>query len=140
MKRTRALLAIGCACIVPFSLIACGDDGDDNGAAATTTTKTSAPEDVIAPDTKVAAGLTGLGKLATSISETTNTNAARLKAKGLEAFWAPVEGTVKRNEPDMYATIEEDLSLLESGDPAKTKTGAEELNDTVDAYLAAHPA
>jgi hypothetical protein len=139
MKRTRALLAIGCACIVPFSLIACGDDGDD-GAAATTTTKSSAPEDVIAPDAKVAAGLTGLGKLATSISQTTNANAAKLKAKGLETFWAPVEGTVKRNEPDMYATIEEDLSLLESGEPAKTKAGAEELNETVDAYLAAHPA
>jgi hypothetical protein len=140
MKRTRALLAIGCACIVPFSLIACGDDKDDSAAATTATTTTSAPEDVIAPDTKVAAGLTGLKKLATSISQTTSTAAAKLKAKGLEAFWAPVEGTVKRNEPDMYATIEEDLSLLESGEPAKTKTGASELNDTVDAYLAAHPA
>src|SRR3954451_22854933 len=139
MKRTRALLAIGCACIVPFSLIACGEDKDDNAAGTTTTTETSAPEDVIAPDTKVAAGLTGLGKLATSISETTNTAAAKAKAEGLEAFWAPVEGTVKRNEPDMYSTIEEDLSLLEPGTAAKTKTGAQEMGETVDAYIAKHP-
>ena len=51
-----------------------------------------------------------------------------------------VEGTVKKNEPDMYATIEEDLSLLESGDETKTKTGATELSKTVDEYLAKHPA
>ena len=145
MKRSRALLAIGWACVVPFGLIACGDDNDDGGSAATATTaapppaETTAPEDVIAPDARVAVGLKGLGKLATNVSETADADAAKLKAKGLEALWAPVEGTVKKNEPDMYATIEEDLSLLESGEPDKTKAGAEELNETVDAYLATHP-
>jgi len=139
MKRTRALLAIGCACFVPFSLVAC----DDASAPAATTgaagTDTTAPKDVIAPDAKVAAGLTGLKRLATDVSTQSDSAAAKRKAAGLEGFWAPVEGTVKRNEPDLYSTIEEDLSLLESGDPSKTKTGAREMGDTVDAYLTKHP-
>ena len=32
MKRTRALLAVGCACVFPFSLIACGDSKGDKAA------------------------------------------------------------------------------------------------------------
>ena len=50
-----------------------------------------------------------------------------------------VEGTVKKNDPDSYATIEEDLSLLESGDQKKTKTGATEMSKIVDGYLAKYP-
>jgi hypothetical protein len=143
MKRTRGLLAIGCACVVPFGLIACGDDKNDTAAAPATTetatTATSAPEDVLAPDAQVATGLTGLKNLAAEVGKETDSAASKKKAEGLEGFWAPVEGTVKRNEPDMYSTIEEDLSLLESGTAAKTKTGAQEMGETVDAYLAKHP-
>jgi hypothetical protein len=137
MKRTRALLAVGCACVFPFSLIACGDSKDDK--AATPATTTAAPEDVIAPDAQVATGLTGLKRLAAEVGRETDTAAAKQKAAGLEGFWKPVEGTVKQKEPDMYATIEEDLSLLESGAADKTRTGAREMGDTVDAYLARHP-
>ena len=50
-----------------------------------------------------------------------------------------MEGTVKKNDPDRYATIEEDLSLLESGDQAKAKTGAAEMTKVVDAYLVKYP-
>jgi hypothetical protein len=138
MKRTRVLVAIGCACVFPFSLIACGDSKDDK-AAAPATTETTTPEDVIAPDAQVATGLTGLKQLAAEVGKETETAAAKAKAEGLEGFWAPVEGAVKRNEPDMYSTIEEDLSLLESGEASKTKTGAQEMGETVDAYLAKHP-
>jgi hypothetical protein len=139
MKRTRVLLAVGCACVFPFSLIACGDSKDDTAAAPATTTETAAPEDIIAPDTQVATGLTGLKQLAVDVSKEADPAASKKKAAGLEGFWKPVEGTVKQKEPDMYATIEEDLSLLESGTPSKTKTGAREMGDTVDAYLAKHP-
>lgn len=137
MKRARYLLALGCACALSVSLIACGDSKDDDGAAATTTT--AAPESVFAPDAEVATGLTDLKATAIDVSEETDEAAAKRTAEGLETHWAPVEGTVKKNEPDMYATIEEDLSLLESGKAAKTKTGADEIGKTVDAYLAKHP-
>ncbi len=138
MKRLRYLLALGAACL-SVSLIACGDSDDDKATATTTTAAAAAPEDVIAPDDQVATGLTGLKALAVDVSEVADSEASEKKAEGLEGFWEPVEGTVKQKEPDMYATIEEDLSLLESGDAAKTKSGAEEMGETVDAYLAKHP-
>lgn len=139
MKRLRYLLALGCACAFSVSLIACGDNKDDKATTTATTEAAAAPEDVIAPDAKVATGLTGLKALAAEVGAETDAAASKTKAEGLEAFWAPVEGTVKKNEADMYATIEEDLSLLESGDAKKTKSGADEMGATVDAYLAKHP-
>jgi hypothetical protein len=139
MKRSRYLLALGCACVVSVSLVACGDDSKNDTTVTATATTAAAPEDVIAPDTKVATGLGGLKQLAADVSKETDAAASKAKAEGLEGFWAPVEGTVKKNEPDMYATIEEDLSLLESGDAKKTKAGADEMGQTVDAYLAKHP-
>lgn len=137
MKRLRHLLALGCACAVTVSLISCGDSDEKSGAA--TTTATAAPEDVFAPDAQVAAGLKALVGVAAGVSHQADAAASKKASEGLEPEWAPVEGTVKRNEPDMYATIEEDLSLLESGVAAKTKAGAAEISDTVDAYLAKHP-
>jgi hypothetical protein len=138
MKRTRYLLALGFVCALPFGLIACGDD-DKKAAATATTEAAEAPEDVIAPDSEVATGLAGLKDKAVEVSKETDVAAAKKTAEELEDFWAPVEGTVKKNEPDMYSTIEEDLSLLESGEPAKTKSGADEMGETVDAYLAKYP-
>jgi hypothetical protein len=138
MKRLRYLFALGCACAASVSLISCGDSkGDGSGAAATTATV--APESILAPDTEVATGLQNLKQLAVDISKETDPAASKQASAGLETYWKPVEGTVKKNEPDIYSTIEEDLSLLESGDAAKTKTGATEMGTTVDAYLAKHP-
>jgi hypothetical protein len=138
MKRVRNLLALGCAFALSVSLISCGDGKDEGGGAAATTT-TAAPESVFAPDAEVATGLTDLKAVAVDVSKQTDEAAAKKAAAGLEAHWAPVEGTVKKNEPDIYSTIEEDLSLLESGQAAKTKIGADEMGKTVDAYLAKHP-
>jgi hypothetical protein len=139
MKRLRFLLALGCACVMSVSLVACGDNKDEKATTTATATTAAAPEDVIAPDARVATGLGGLKQLAADVGKETDGAASKAKAEGLEGFWAPVEGTVKKNEPDMYATIEEDLSLLESGDVKKTKAGADEMGQTVDAYLAKHP-
>lgn len=139
MKRLRYLLALGCASVVSVSLISCGNDdkaGSNAGAAAATT---AAPEEVFAPDAQVAAGLESLKTVAVAISKVPDSAASKKLSEGLEPVWKPVEGSVKKNEPDIYATIEEDLSLLESGEAAKTKTGADELGKTVDAYLAKHP-
>jgi len=145
MKRLRFLLVVGALTTGAFGLVACGDSDDSAGTnaapVATTTTEEAggAPEDVIAPDAAVATGLAGLKALAAEIGAETDAAAGKAKSEGLEGFWAPVEGTVKKNEPDLYSTIEEDLSLLESGDAKKAKTGADEMGETVDAYLAKYP-
>jgi hypothetical protein len=135
MKRTRHLLAIGCACAGALGLIACGDANDKSAE----TTAAPAPESRLAPDAEVSTGLKGLVQVAQGISKVRDAAASKKASNGLEPIWMKVEGTVKKNEPDMYATIEEDLSLLESGDAKKTKTGADEMASTVDAYLAKHP-
>jgi hypothetical protein len=134
MSRSRSLLAVSCICAVPL-VAGCG--GDDERAAAPAATE--APESRIAPDAAVTAGLKGLVVVAEGISRLPDEAASKKASQGLEPVWMKVEGTVKQNEPDLYATIEEDLSLLESGDQAKTKAGAAEISETVDAYLAKHP-
>lgn len=136
MRRTRHLLTLGFACVASLGLVACGDDDKDAGSA---TTATVAPESVFAPDAQVAAGLKSLVKVADAISKVSDEAASKKASEGLEPVWAPVEGTVKKNDADSYATIEEDLSLLESGDHKKTATGAAEISKVVDGYLAKYP-
>ena len=135
MKRTLHLVALAGLAAGLLVSGACG--GDDETAASGSE---SAPESRIAPDAEVTAGLKALVVVADGISKVSNETASKKLSEGLEPVWMKVEGTVKKNEPDMYATIEEDLSLLESGDQTKTKTGAAELSKTVDEYLAKHPA
>ncbi len=134
MKRTLRALAL--ASVSAGLLVSGGCGGDDKKA----TSSDPAPESQIAPDTEVAVGLKALVGVATGISKIPNATASKKASDGLEPVWMKVEGTVKKNEPDMYARIEEDLSLLESGDQGKTKSGATELSKTVDEYLAKHPA
>jgi hypothetical protein len=135
MSRARHLIVLGIACTASVGLIACGDD-DKGGTAKTTTV---APESQFAPDAEVASGLKALVTVAEGISRESDKAASKKASEGLEPVWMKVEGTVKKNDPDSYATIEEDLSLLESGDQQKTKTGATEMSKIVDGYLAKYP-
>lgn len=140
MGLTRYLLTVCCTGALALGATACGSDDKTATTGTTATTgSTAAPEDQFASDPVVAAGLQALVGVAEGISNIPDETASKKASDGLEPVWMKVEGTVKKNEPDMYATIEEDLSLLESGDQAKTKAGAKELSQTVDAYLAKHP-
>ena len=60
-------------------------------------------------------------------------------AEGLEEVWEPIEGTVKKNEPDLYLDIEDSFQRMESGDLDNAKRGAQAMRQAVDAYLAKHP-
>jgi len=140
MKRTRYLVAVGGICAIALGVSACGDsDKTADTPPATTAAAAAAPEAQLAPDAQVTTGLKDLVTVAEDISKQTDEVASKKASEGLEPVWMKVEGTVKTNEPDIYATIEEDLSLLESGDQEKTKMGADEMSATVDAYLAKHP-
>jgi hypothetical protein len=61
-------------------------------------------------------------------------------AEGLEPVWQPIEGTVRKNEPDLYLDVEDSFQRLESGDLDNAKKGARALNGAIDAYLAKHRA
>jgi hypothetical protein len=124
-----------------------GDENDGAGASATTTatststaSSTAAPEDHIAPDAQVATGLVSLKAVGAKAAAAADGDAAKAAAEGLEPVWQPIEGTVKKNEPDLYLEVEDSFQRLESGNLANAKKGAQALNTAVDAYLAKHPA
>lgn len=153
MSTVRARLAIVLAALAACAaLTACGG-GDDatSGDAATTATTSSAtaedsggedsgsPESRIAPDAEVTAGLRRLKGVAANVAAAEDGEAAKEAAEGLEGVWEPIEGTVKRNEPDLYLDVEDSFELLSSGDPGDARRGRQRLDQAVDAYLAKHP-
>jgi hypothetical protein len=144
MRTRRGRFALASAMVVAsVGLAGCGgDDGDSAGsssAGAATTAATAAPEDRIAPDAEVGAGLVKLKGVAAKVAGAADGAKAKQAAEGLEPVWQPIEGTVKKNEPDLYLDVEDSFQRLESGDLANAKKGAEALDTAVDAYLAKHP-
>jgi hypothetical protein len=135
-----ALVALGAG------LAACG--GDDGGSSsgstaasggAATTQAAASPEDTIAPDAAVGAGLVKLKAVAEKVAGAPDGDEAKAAAEGLEPVWQPIEGTVKKNEPDLYLDVEDSFERLESGDLDNAKQGEQDLEKAVDAYLAEHP-
>jgi hypothetical protein len=168
MSTVRARLAIALAALAASAaLAACGggDDGtsaSDGGAttspasapASTATTgdastseegsttedggadESGSPESRIAPDAAVTAGLRRLKGVAAAVAAAGGGHDAR---DAVEKVWQPIEGTVKRNEPDLYLDVEDSFELLSDGDATDAKRGAQRLGSAVDAYLAKHP-
>lgn len=62
----------------------------------------------------------------------------------IEPTWKPIEGTVKRNDENAYASMEEGFATLEKaaddGDAAAAAKGAAAISPTVQGYLAKYPA
>jgi hypothetical protein len=167
MSTVRARVAIALAALATCAaLAACGGADDDqaaNDAAATTSTATAppassspttqasdedatttqesdededSPESHIAPDAEVTAGLKQLKGVAATVAAAGGGDEAR---DAVEKVWQPIEGTVKRNEPDLYVDVEDSFELLSSGGSADARRGAQRLDQAVDAYLAKHP-
>ena len=141
--RGRLVLAAALGAL-SAGLAACGgDDGSASGggtaASSSATTQAASPEDTIAPDAAVGAGLVKLKGVAERIADSPDGDAAEAAAEGLEPVWQPIEGTVKKNEPDLYLDVEDSFERLESGDLDNAKQGAHDLEKAVDAYLAKHP-
>ena len=156
MSMVRARLAIALAALAAgAALSACGggDDGSaSSGDAAATATATAtapaspattedesgddSPESHIAPDAEVAAGLKRLKVVAATAAAGGGGNEAR---DAVETVWQPIEGTVKKNEPELYLDVEDSFELLSSGDSGDAKRGEQRLDQAIDAYLAKHP-
>jgi len=144
MSTLRGRLALGAAMVaIGVTLGACGGDDDSSSSAATseaaTTQAAAGPEDTIAPDAAVGAGLVKLKGVAEKVADASDADTSKAAAEGLETVWKPIEGTVKKNEPDLYLDIEDSFQRMESGDLANAKKGAQSMATAVDAYLAKHP-
>jgi len=145
MSTLRGRFALVAAMVaVGVALGACGgDDTNSSSGAATTdaaTTQAAAsPEDTIAPDAAVGAGLVKLKGVAEKVADASDADTSQAAAEGLETVWKPIEGTVKKNEPDLYLDVEDSFERLSSGDLDNAKQGEQDLTKAVDAYLAKHP-
>lgn len=138
---SRSTSAAAAALVALLTLTACGSDSD---ADSSTDPAVTSPEDHIADDAAVTAGL---GRMARTAATIASTVAAGTKVEDaqdqLEVDWQQVEGTVRQNEPDMYLEFEEDLGAIDKAAAAADATAtAESIADlaTVTAsYLAKHP-
>jgi hypothetical protein len=166
--RARLTIALA-ALTACAALAACGGGSDDqasSGAAATTSASSApagsadttqeagddstrqssgaddssddagSPESRIAPDAQVTAGLEQLKGVGATVAAAGGGDGAR---DAVEKVWQPIEGTVKKNEPDLYLDVEDSFELLSSGDAAKARQGSQRLDQAIDAYLAKHP-
>jgi hypothetical protein len=126
---------------VSVALAACGGDDESRGSSSSagTTQAAARPEDTIAPDAQVGAGLVKLKAVAKTVADAPDGEEAKAAAAGLETVWKPIEGTVKKNEPDLYLEIEDSFQRMDSGDLDNAKKGAAAMRSAVDDYLAKHP-
>jgi hypothetical protein len=138
--RGRFALAVAMLATV-FVLGACGGDDDSAGGSggAATTQAAASPEKTVAPDAQVGAGLVKLKGVAEKAADAPDGTESKEAAEGLEEVWKPIEGAVKKNEPDLYLDVEDSFERLSSGDLDNAKKGEAGLVKAVDAYLAKHP-
>jgi len=147
MSTLRGRFALVAAMVaLCVALGACGGDDSDSGSSssaasssAATTQAAAGPEDTIAPDAAVGAGLVKLKGVAEKVADASDADTSKEAAEGLETVWKPIEGTVKKNEPDLYLDVEDSFERLSSGDLDNAKQGEQDLTKAVDAYLAEHP-
>jgi hypothetical protein len=125
---------------------ACGDDSGSgsSGADPTESSGGTSPEDVIAPDSAVTAGLnqsiTDLHALADGVANGTATDA---QFEEVHEGWESIEGTVKQNNPEAYLGLEDALAAMQKAigdkDAAAAKQAASDFEADATAYLAEHP-
>ena len=143
MSTLRGRLAPLAAMVaLSVGLAACGGDDNDTSSASSsgaTTQAAASPEDTIAPDAAVGAGLVKLKGVAEKVAGAPDGDESNEASEGLETVWRPIEGTVKKNEPDLYLDIEDSFQRMESGDLDNAKKGATAMQEAVDDYLAKHP-
>ena len=144
MTTVRGRFALAAALVaLSAGLAACGGDDNDSASSgsssAATTQAAASPEDTIAPDAAVGAGLVKLKGVAEQVADAPDGDGSKEASEGLETVWKPIEGTVKKNEPDLYLDVEDSFERLSSGDLDNAKQGEQDLGKAVDAYLAKHP-
>jgi len=138
--RTGRRLAVAAmlAVVLPFSACSSDDDAADSGPT------TTSPEQKISSDAEVAAGLAQMQTLVDDLEAAGPDTAKAAAARdAMTPIWLGIEGTIKKNEPDIYVDIEDSMSLLSAsveGDEEKGATGIADIRTSITDYLAKYPA
>jgi hypothetical protein len=137
-----ALLSVGCSATTETGA---GTSTTAPGGSTAPGTAGSGAEYQLVPDAEVTAGLTEVRRLAQQIKSTLATDQAeaeRLSAQMYDA-WFEFEGTVRKNDKDLYLQMEDGLAAVKAGAeqnrPDKVDKGLVDLNAGADQYLAKHP-
>jgi hypothetical protein len=136
----RFVAALTACASITLLAAACGSDSK----AVSTTTPGTSPEEHLADDAAVTAGLGRMTATAATISATVAGGTKVDDAQDqLEVDWEQVEGTFRQNEPDLYLSVEEALNGIgtsaSTGNAADTGRFSTDLSTAVAAYLAKHP-
>lgn len=111
-----------------------------------TPTTSQAPEEKRATPAEVATGLRKIDETAKGVASKAGSDKAGAQALDaqIEPVWQTIEGTVKANSSDGYATFEDNFPSLESaasaGDATKAGTASTAISKAVADYLAKYPA
>jgi hypothetical protein len=99
----------------------------------------------LVPDAEVTAGLAEVRRLAAQIKATLATDQAEAERLSAEMYdvWFEFEGTVRKNEKNLYLQMEDGLAAVKAGAeqnrPDKVDKGLVDLDAGADQYLAKHP-
>ena len=135
MRRLKILAAVAITALLLFGGAACG--GDDKDADETETTGHE-----IVPDSQVTQGLAATQQLLADIESGKVADKTRA-LDAIEAGWASYEGTIKKNEVDLYLDFEDALAAFQkavkAGNSADTTTAKTRFAAAAQTYLAKHP-
>lgn len=139
--RALGRLAVVAMLVSTTFLGACSSD--DDSASTDSGPTTTAPEQKISTDAEVAAGLAQMTTLVDDLEAAgPDTQKAAAARDAMTPVWLSIEGTIKKNEPDIYVDIEDSMSLLSSsveGDEEKGALGLQDIRASMTDYLAKHP-
>jgi hypothetical protein len=141
MRISRSVRAALAVLLAAGTLAACGSSG---GSSATTPSTTS-PEEKVVPAAQVTAGLADVRAIATGLPAglASNPAQARTDVDRMYAKWFTFEGTVRKNDQNLYLTMEDGLSGMKIGvqgnKPDRVTRGLADFQQAADAYLKKHP-
>ena len=144
LRSTRILVAA--AGLTALAAGACSASKSATPPSSQTPTSSQAPEAQRASAADVATGLRKIDDTAKGVAAKAAGDKAGAQALDaqIEPVWKTIEGTVKANSQDGYATFEDSFGSLESaanaGDAAKAATASSAVSKAVADYLAKYPA
>jgi hypothetical protein len=137
MRTSRSVRASLAALLAVAALAACGSSG---GSSASTPSTTS-PEEKIVPAAEVTAGLAAVRAIAQGLPAglAADQAKARKDVDDMYAKWFTFEGTVRKNDQDLYLTMEDGLGGMKIGvqenKPDRVTRGLSDFEQAADAYL-----
>jgi len=142
MQVSRSVRTVAVALLTAGALAACGSSG---GGSSASTPTTQSPEEIIVPAAKVTAGFVAVRAIAQGLPAALGADQAQARkdVDRMYAKWFEFEGTVRKNDQDLYLTMEDGLSGMKIGvqtnKPDRVTSGLADFDQAVDAYLKKNP-